>query len=70
MIELTLPLKGRFKLEQDGWGDISAEITVNESDVLDHFDAREIAAYFDHNELLAQIGKQAAMDYWDLSESE
>lgn len=68
MIDLTLPLENTFKLEKDWRGNATVEIQVEESEVLNHFDVKQVAAHFDHDELLDEIGKHAAMDKWGLTD--
>lgn len=43
---------------------------VEDDQVLDQFDVNDILRHFDRDEFLDAIGKQAAMDYFDLQEAE
>ncbi len=69
-IKLSLNLKGEFSLDRDNRGNAAIEFTTEKDEVLSHFDASEVAAYFEADDLLDEIGKQAAMDKWGLVDEE
>lgn len=69
-MQIELSIDDSFSIEKDYRGNTIFIANVNDGNVLDHFTPTDIAKHFDHDDLLRAIGKQAAMDYWDLKEDE
>lgn len=69
-MQIELSIDDSFSIEKDYRGNTIFIATVNDDDVLNHFTATDVASHFDHDDLLRAIGKQAAIDYWDLKEYE
>lgn len=51
-----------------GQRSINMDFDADADDILSHFTLQEVIEYFGQEEVLHEIGKQAAIEYFDLEE--